>query len=348
MLWNPDGTITVDPPKKPKKITGTRLGAVLGVNRWSTPFEAWCAMTRTWEEPFFETKYTKAGKVIEPKQAEFVASKFPFAKVVSPTDVYGEDYFKKTWGEFFPTNPVFGGMWDYLLNDSKDITFGVIECKTTKRAEDWLGDIPEYYALQAALYAHLKNVDQAVMVCSILEDADYDHPEDFVCTDDNTFLRSFSVSERYPDFEDTLYGLIFWYNAYVRTGNSPQYDEKRDAKILKDLRDHSLSPTTDIEKVVEEAETLMGILAAEKASFKGHEDRLKELTAILKEHGIANLRDGDKTVTIHGKTVDFVLTRSTKTEVDTDALKQDGMYAKYTKTSESYRFTTKARDANAG
>ena len=46
MKWNDDKTITITPPKRPKKITGTRLAAIMGLNKWTTPFNAWCAITR--------------------------------------------------------------------------------------------------------------------------------------------------------------------------------------------------------------------------------------------------------------------------------------------------------------
>ena len=37
------------------------------------------------------------------------------------------------------------------------------------RDRDWAEDIPEYYALQAALYAHLLGVDSVIMVASFLD-----------------------------------------------------------------------------------------------------------------------------------------------------------------------------------
>ena len=98
--WNSDHTITVDPPKRPKKITGTRLASILGLNKWSTPFATWCEITKTYQEPFEDTIYTIAGKTIEPKQAEY-ARKYA-TNLITPTDVYGKDYFNKTFGDFFP------------------------------------------------------------------------------------------------------------------------------------------------------------------------------------------------------------------------------------------------------
>ena len=117
MKWNDNKTITITPPAKPKKITGTRFAAIMGLNKWTSPFNAWCAITRTYEEPFEDTIYTIAGKTIEPKQAEYMKTAYFMSNLITPTDVYGEDYFKKTWGDFFRDIPIFGGMWDYLLVD---------------------------------------------------------------------------------------------------------------------------------------------------------------------------------------------------------------------------------------
>ena len=115
LTWNKNNTISVMPSARPKKITGTRFAAIMGLNRWTTPFNVWCAVTRTYEEPFEDTIYTIAGKTIEPKQAEFMRKSYFMPNLVTPTDMYGPDYFKKTYGDFFHDVPIFGGMWDYLL-----------------------------------------------------------------------------------------------------------------------------------------------------------------------------------------------------------------------------------------
>ena len=199
MKWLED-RIKVIPPKNPKKLTATRFATILGLNPWSTPFEVWCEITRTYAKPFEDTKYTVAGKTIEPKQAAYMKSSYFMTDLVSPTDLYGENYFKRTRGDFFSEQAVLGGMWDYLRMTSGTPT-AVLEMKTTKRAEDWSADIPEYYALQAVLYAYLLGVDDVIMVASFLSEKDYDHPENYVCTIHNTITRPFKVSERYPHFE---------------------------------------------------------------------------------------------------------------------------------------------------
>lgn len=338
LTWNQDGTITVPVPKKPKKITGTRFGAILGQNVWSSPFKAWCEITRTWQEDFQDTIYTIAGKTIEPKQAEYVKKAFFLPRLVSPTDVYGADYFKQTFGDFFPEQNIFGGMWDYLLLDKIGRPDTVLEMKTTKRAEDWSDDIPEYYALQAALYAFLKGVDKVCMVCSFLEDNDYEHPENFIPSAENTILREFKVSERYPDF---IYTHIrpaedFWFK-YVQTGNSPTYDEDRDKDALADLRKkHVDTSSEDTGNLIHEAEELQDRITAKKAEMKADEDRLKAITAAWKNDCMGHFSPGTNKVDVIGSRYTWTVSKTEKMVLDEDRLKDDGIYDKYLKPATTY------------
>ena len=314
MEWLEGNKIKVVPPKRPKKLTATRFATVLGLNPWSTPFEVWCEITRTYQKPFEETIYTAAGKTIEPKQAQFMKKSYFMTNIVTPTDIYGEDYFNRTYGDFFKDEPIFGGMWDYLLFDENKKPVTVLEMKTTKRAEDWAKDIPEYYALQAALYAYLLGVDDVIMVASFLSDKDYKDPSQFVPSAKNTITVPFKVSERYPEFKKLVKKAEKWWKDHVETGISPAFDEKADAEILKELRTNTLN----------------------------HEKRLKVVTDIIKQHALAQFRDGDKKVSIRGEKYEWNVSRSETSEIDKDGLKADGLLAKYTRAKVSYRITTKA------
>ena len=339
-----DKHIEITPPKSTKKITGTRFGSILEVNPWSTPLEMWCAITKTYEKPFEDTKYTLAGKAIEPKQAEYISNSYGF-DLKSPSDVYGENYFNTTHGDFFPSDPIFGGMWDYLAVDENGEIEAVLEMKTTKRVEDWQNDIPEYYALQAALYAYLLGVDNVIMVASFLKDKDYEHPEKFEPSIENTITRPFKVSNKYPNFEELVGRATKWWNEYVNNGVSPDYDEKRDADILKVLRTNSISPETDIQKLVAEGEQLKIELDAAKSETEEKEKRLKTINGLIKDYAAENLRLGDKTVELVGSHYKWVLTKTDreKVVVDEDALKDDALWDKYTKivNESSMRLTVK-------
>ena len=342
MEWLDGNRIQIVPPKRPKKLTATRFATVLGLNPWSTPFEIWCAVTRTWEKPFEDTKYTLAGKSIEPKQAAYMKDTYMMSNLVTPTEIWGEDYFHKTYGDFFPEQKVLGGMYDFLLYDKNGKPTTVLEMKTTGRVEDWKDDIPEYYALQAALYAYLLGVDEVIMVASFLEPTDYDDPEKFVCSGENTITRPFKVSERYPDFEKKyVRPALKWWKDHVESGISPEYDEKKDAEILKALRTNNLSPETDMAALVKEAEDLKAKLDAHAAEVAEDEKRYKVLTDMIKKAAIAQFRDGDKKVSIAGSAYNWEVSRTSTTKIDKDAMKADGILAKYTTTEDSYRISPK-------
>lgn len=343
--WLNTNQLKIEPPKRPKKCTGTRFGAILGANRWSTPFSAWCAITRTYEEPFVENKYTAAGKIIEPKQADYMKRSYGMT-IVRPQDIYGEDFFHKTYGDFFPDNQILGGMFDFLAKDEEGNVDTVLEMKTTARAEDWKDNIPEYYALQAALYAYLLGVDDVIMVASFLEEKDYENPSKYVPSAANTITVEFKVSERYPNFAELVAQVEQWWKDHVDTGISPVYDEKKDAEILKALRTNTLSPETDVEALIAEAEGLKSEIDAVSATVADKEKRLKNLNDLLKEHAMKQFRDGDKKVDIKGAKYTWSLARTTKavTKVNEESLKTDGLFEKYSSTSEetSYRMTVSA------
>ena len=347
MEWLEGNKIKVVPPKRPKKLTATRFATVLGLNPWSTPFEVWCEITRTYQKPFEETIYTAAGKTIEPKQAQFMKKSYFMTNIVTPTDIYGEHYFNRTYGDFFKDEPVFGGMWDYLLFDENKKPVTVLEMKTTKRAEDWAKDIPEYYALQAALYAYLLGVDDVIMVASFLSDKDYKDPSQFVPSAKNTITVPFKVSERYPEFKKLVKKAEKWWKDHVETGISPAFDEKADAEILKELRTNTLNPESDIEALLREGEELKAEIDRLSAPIEPLEKRLKVVTDIIKQHALAQFRDGDKKVSIRGEKYEWNVSRSETSEIDKDGLKADGLLAKYTRAKVSYRITTKAIEEEA-
>lgn len=338
--WLEGNRLQIDPPKRTKKITGTRFATILGLNPWSSPFEIWCAITKTFELPFEDTVYTVAGKTIEPKQAEYMKKSYGM-ELISPTDRYGADYFNKTWGDFFPDSKHLGGMWDYLGVDEEGKVDTVLEMKTTKRIEDWQNDVPEYYALQAALYAYLLGVDNVIMVVSFLEEKDYNDPAKFVPNIKNTITVEFKVSERYPDFAEKVAQVEQWWADYVDTGISPAFDEKKDAEILKALRTHNLTPDTDITALIAEAESLKTEVDKATAAIADKEKRLKEVNDIIKEHAMKQFREGDKKVEVKGSTYTWTVSRSETTTINKKALEADGLLEKYQTKTEQYRMTVK-------
>lgn len=348
-----DGCIQVEPPKKPKKISGTHFATVLNADPWKSPFEAWCKCTRTYEIPFEGNKYTNAGEIIEPKVFEFLRKAYGFGdRLVTPTDMYGKDYFKKTRGDFFPESDVFSGMWDALIMDENGKPEYVVEVKTVKvdgrnggLEERWKnGEAPHYQAVQASLYAYLLGIDKVLMVSVSLKESegDYEHPEQVVPSyeNNNVYIDLFNVSERYPNFNLYVEQAISWWNRYVLSGISPDYDETRDAEILKALRTNSLTPNTNISSLVEEAEYLKTIIGITYSQIAPQEKRLKEIQEMLKEHFTGQFREGDTKVSLKGTSYEWVLSRSDSTEIDKESLEADGLLEKYTKPKTTYKLTS--------
>ena len=351
LKWN-GSTIAVEPPKKPKKITGTHFPTIVGVNPFATDFEVWCRCTRTYEIPFEGNKYTNAGQVIEPKVFDFLRTSMGFGdRVITPEDVYGKDHFKKTWGDFYPSTPIFGGMWDALIKDENDKVEYVVEIKTVQvdgrsgSLEDrWKdGEAPHYQALQAALYAYLYGIDKVMMVAVALEDkkGDYEHPEQVVPSyaNGNVYIDEFRVSERYPNFDMYIEKATNWWNTYVLTGTSPEFDEKKDAEILKALRTNKVD-VQDLQGLFTTAEKLKAEIEEVTSTIATKEKELKAILEQIKKVALVQFREGDTKVSMRSDKYEWVLSKSNTTELDKEALAKDGLLEKYTKSKTSYRLTT--------
>ena len=352
--WLSGNKLKADPTKKPKKITGTHFSEVLGLNPYATEFEAWCRCTRTYEKPFEGNKYTHAGEVIEPKVFTFLRESMGFGDaLVVPRDVYGDEPFKTTYGDFFPDKVVFGGMWDALIRGKDGNYEAVVEIKTVQvdgrsgtLEQRWKdGKAPDYQALQASLYAYLLGVKKVLMVGVTLYDrnGDYEHPEEVVPSflNSNVYIDSFDVYERYPKFNRYIDWAIRWWNTHVLTGESPEFDPKKDEEILTALRTKTLNPETDIKSLISEAESLKSEIDKATAAMADKTQRYKELTDQIKTFAINSMSGTDKYVQFDGTSYKWTLTRVDTPKLNEEALKADGLYEKYITPTTTYRFTVK-------
>lgn len=352
-----DSFIETEIPNKFKKITGTHFPTVLGVNPFSSPFEVWCRCTRTYEKPFEGNKYTNAGQIIEPKVFDFLRDSMGFGdRVITPEIVYGKDYFKKTWGDFYPQHPLFGGMWDALINDENGETEYVVEIKTVQvdgrsgnLEERWKdGEAPHYQALQASLYAYLLGVDKVLMVAVALKDSngDYENPEQVTpsFTNGNVYIDEFKVSERYPNFGMYIAQAEKWWHTYVVKGVSPMFDEKKDAEILKALRTNNIEEKNlTFHEMLQKAEALKVEIDTVQSTLVNKTKELKDILEEIKTNMAKKFREGDTKVSVKGNKFEFVLSQTISTELDKDQLIQDlgeNLLEKYTKTKTSLRLTT--------
>lgn len=287
-----------------KKMTGTRFGKVLGLNHWSTPFQAWCEICKVAEPPFEGNKYTEAGQYIEPKLIQFARDTVsPY--ILTPEGWYGDN--KKRY-DFFPDNPIYGGMWDGLafetqVIDESDMSsaWAIVECKTTSRPQDWEYGVPDHYKAQALLYAVLVGCEHIIFPVAFLTPEDYDNPQDFECTDENTRIYEMDLSEPLGDFHNIYDAMAYanvWWGNHVDTLLSPECDPRKDKEYLEiigtcdlselhfsDEEEMNLTEMCDamakLDEAIEEAKAKVGIAELEAQRKKLNSKIQSEIKPML-------------------------------------------------------------------
>lgn len=341
----------VEKPARLKKVTGTRLGKVLNVNHWSSPFQAWCEINKVAEPPFEGNQYTEAGQVIEQVLIDYAKES------VSPYILNPEEYFGKgpKKYDFYPNEPIYGGMWDALAFAESGHHVGdgcapiaVIECKTTSRPQDWEFGVPEHYKVQGMLYAHLLGIEDVYFPVAFLTQENYDDPYSFECDETNTRIYHVSVNDpigAFPNIVSALQYADAWYENHVKSGESPKFDEKKDKEYLDIIRQANV---LDLDVDVDDLETLCTKLAEMDdliAAFEADETyaRLKkersklnsEIQKLVKP-AISQV-DGVDSTEVGGYIFKLSLTK----KCDYVKMEEDGVTERYVTLSE--RITTKRK-----
>lgn len=227
-----------------KKISGTKLGPILGMSDMVTPFKMACEIAGLYPGDKMN-KYMEAGNVLEPKIRSYVRAHagelLPQVLGISPdTQIVVEEPVPndKCGYDHFHDNQLFGGLVDgYIAYGGK--RQAVLEIKTSGDRERWLDDegkvsvVPQTYIMQAGLYAHLSGLDDIVFAVGFLEEVDYDRPAFWVPTTENTYL----VHMKCPDMSKPMADAEKWYKEYILTGETPQWTDA-DADLVKWLKSY--------------------------------------------------------------------------------------------------------------
>lgn len=332
-------------PTRFKYITGTRFASCLGLNPYSTPFQIFCECTKLITPPFEETIYIKAGRIIEPLQREYVAKKFP--NIVSPEEYFGEVFEQVRWNFFKDDQKPFAGCWDAVsTKDNKRDIMMVVEFKTASDPRKWDNTIPIYYELQGALYAKLLGLDRVLFVASFLDKLDYAHPENFVPNETNTKMVVKKLNDIVVELNGEYLSIDelmekakeFWEN-YVVTGISPEFDEKLDKQYLDIIRTSQPINDSSLEEMCNKALALEEEIETLRTTYKidEKEKELKTLEDNIKKSMIESLGEG-QTKTSYNI---YKLSGSTSKKFDETSFKKDHpqTYEKYCKDSITYRLT---------
>ena len=333
--------IIIDPPKQRLRITGHRIASVLGLNKYQSPFGSWAEITKLAKLPFEDNKYTLAGKALEPKIIEYVSTKLP--NIVSIKDYYGNSFKDYEYNNFKDDSDRFGGIIDAVstLNDKKTIT-ALVECKTSSKPQEWKnGNVPVEYILQGALYSYLKGLDRVIFACTFLEDNDYNHPEELEVNDKNTIIvikkldeLIFDINGELLNIEGCMERASEWWDKYIETGISPEFDEKKDKEYLDIIRATDAAKDSDLEDVCRQAYAIARDIAnlKEEVGINSLEKELKSLETSIKNKMI------EEDISACG---DYKLSKSVKGKFNEKLFAEENepLYNKYVEITESYTLT---------
>ena len=228
---------------KPKKISGTKIGGILGYSEFATPFKVACEIAGIYPGDK-ANKYIDAGNILEPVIRNYIgqsATRMLSAPLGLPEGSKAaiEQPVEKDKCQYdhFHDNKLFGGMVDgYVLVDGKRDS--ILEIKTSHDREKWMDEnglptnVPMTYMLQASLYAELAGLDRIVFAVGFLKDPeDFLRPNSWKPSEENTYI----VVKDKLDMKGPMAEAEAWYKEYILNGYTPEWTEK-DEELLKYLR----------------------------------------------------------------------------------------------------------------
>ncbi len=226
-----------------KKISGTKLGPILGMSDLSTPFKVALELAGIYPGDK-ANKYIDAGNALEPVIRNYVRrNTADVAKglgLPEGTDIIIEEPVEKEkcGYDHFHDSKMFGGLVDgYVAYGGK--RQAILEIKTSHGKERWLDAdgnvsvIPQTYMMQAGLYAELSGLDKIVFAVGFLEDGDYERPDLWVPSPENTAI----VTVGRPDMSGPMAEAEKWYHEYIDAGETPEWTDK-DEELVKWLKSY--------------------------------------------------------------------------------------------------------------
>ena len=332
-------------PKQRLRITGHRISSILGLNQYQSEFGAWAEITRLVKLPFEDSKYTIFGNAVEPKLIDMVREEFP--NVMSIAEYYGINIERYRYNNFVEDSDVFGGVIDAVAteNDMKTLTM-IVECKSSSKPHLWEnGNVPVDYLLQGCLYSYLKGLDRVLFICCFPQDLDYNHPENFKPDKTNTIMvlkKLKNVLIEMPNgemktFEEVIEYCKEWWNKYIETGISPEFDETKDKQYLDIIRTSKPLNDKSIEELCNKAKKLTDEIndLMVKNGITEKEKELKKLKENIKQGLMNNLQPGETKISCK----QYLLNGTIKDVFDETKFKNDhlNMYNKYLISKTDYR-----------
>lgn len=306
---NPDGSYRITEKKAEYgKITGTQMSGLLGRNPWQTPFSTCVRMMRLYNEDISDKPAIHAGVVMEPKILDYIGA------------VHGDDIFQKregdheTWASDFQ-DEIFGGHIDGLMPDGS-----IVEIKTSSRPKDWDGQIPEHYHIQASLYAHFFKTDSIIFGVAFTDRNTLSNPDAWQPNESNTIVVKTGLID---GFDSMMSDAEKIYRETVLSGYTPIPDMSNpiDAQIVKYL-DAQLWDKNAAVKAINHANSVMDMIEMSKLYQEDMDETKLRLSLYMDYNNLSEISEGGITV---------IRSEYTRSSIDTNALKKDGLYDLYVK-----------------
>ena len=216
---------------KLKKMTGTRIGPILGESEFSSPFKVACELAGLYPGDK-ANKYIDAGNVLEPVLRDYLG-KHANAMLKGPLGIPDGSVaaveepvpMEKCGYDHFHNEKLFGGLVDgYIKIDNMRDT--ILEIKTSGVKEKWedgeggYTNVPMAYMYQASLVG-------------FLDEDDYERPKQWVPNEENTYI----IVKEKLDMKPVMEKCAAWYNEYMKNGYTPEWtDSECDQEVLKYLK----------------------------------------------------------------------------------------------------------------
>lgn len=233
-----------------KKITGTRLSAILNKSSYNSPVKMWAQMVNIYSEPM-DPMYAEAGNIIEPKIHQWVCQKTginfkqhnPFEckwDVFSDNKIFGGipdgEPIDENGNYLYPSHPILeiktssidsfkfkkeNGLF-VLLKDSNN--HPIVKNKGEKKQKWFTNDgnivIPDEYKYQLGLYCFLRNTTKGIFAVAFLETDDYIKPQFTNINNREIYLVDFKIN--IDIFKKEIKEAEKWYEEHILKGISPE------------------------------------------------------------------------------------------------------------------------------
>lgn len=259
-------------------VTGSVFAALAGKSRWSTPFAASCDLLGLTDGLFNGNDATRLGHELEPVLLDRLSRRT--TRVVVPGDAMypgaTHEGPHRLWKNQINCGKYAGNV-DAVIVDVDGKVSAVVECKTTRRVEDWLkGGVPSVplaYMMQASFYADLLGVEDIIFVLGVVED----NTTALNIADNRIFTfeaKKLDMTADYAAVEELLTPLR-------SVGMTPQWgSSKADMDVLNYLRILKYDVEQDMTEAADEFVKINKIAAILKAEY---EEKTKDVRQDLDE-----------------------------------------------------------------